>query len=356
MIPGLLSGFQRFAAANQQPMLQGAAGMMSQGHPLAGGFAGFAQGQQDQQTMALRQAAEERLRQAAASDEAWRNRLYEDQRAQAAGQTAAENATAKWAVEQGMFPDYDTAEAAFATGAGQDIFRAYMTESMKKKINGPEAPDLETFFDEKTGLEFKGYLGQDGQPVRVGGIKAPTKGMTLKTNPDGSVEFSEGGTGGLTTAAQTGIQTKKIQAEQARARVNTVRQSMKDEYLTLGGRAANLYRQGKAYVGGRSALSQQEMQDHAEFNGWKTKTLGHLNRTLNELSGAAVSPSEGQRLKGEMPNPNDDPATFVAKAEAVLQQLDEAIRLYETQGGGQAGVAATSGGNLVIDLDGNPLR
>jgi hypothetical protein len=165
-VPGLLSGFQNFARANQQPMLQGAAGMMSQGHPLAGMFAGYAQGQQTQQDMALRQAAEERLRQAAASDEAWRNRLYEDRRAQAAGQTAAQNATAQWAVDQGLFGTYEEAEPHFVDGG---IGPALVGDYLRKKnaADQPSDPDWAAagnglLFNRRT-AEFKAApRGSDG--------------------------------------------------------------------------------------------------------------------------------------------------------------------------------------------------
>ncbi|MCW5720023.1 MAG: hypothetical protein KIS86_02665 [Devosia sp.] len=61
----------------------------------------------------------------------------------------------------------------------------------------PKAPNIETFFDEATGLDFKGYYDPaTGQVVRVGGsgVKAPTNGLSI-TTADGTV-IQQGGTPG----------------------------------------------------------------------------------------------------------------------------------------------------------------
>jgi hypothetical protein len=109
MTPGLLSGFQNLMATNQQPMLQGAAGMMSQGHPLAGGFAGFAKGAQDQERMALAQAEQQRLaEQAAFEQQMMQQRMQMAQQefgwqaADRQDELANQSATKDWLVQQGM--------------------------------------------------------------------------------------------------------------------------------------------------------------------------------------------------------------------------------------------------------------
>lgn len=58
-----------------------------------------------------------------------------------------------------------------------------ITERSPKKKD----PKIESFFDEKTGREFKGYLDENGNIVRVGGTKAPSDG----DGPGGSKMFGK---------------------------------------------------------------------------------------------------------------------------------------------------------------------
>ena len=68
--------------------------------------------------------------------------------------------------------------------------------------------------------------------------------------------------------------------------------------------------------------TQQQIRDFTRF---RTNTLQNLNRTLNELSGAAVSPAEAARLKAELPTESDSPTEFLAKTENIERQLEAAI-------------------------------
>ncbi|MCX5581493.1 hypothetical protein [Kaistia terrae] len=70
--------------------------------------------------------------------------------------------------------------------------RAMALESMKPKKY--DAPTVQDFYDEKTGTNYKAQWNQaSGSWDRVGGSKAASNGMTIKTNPDGSTEVSYGG-------------------------------------------------------------------------------------------------------------------------------------------------------------------
>lgn len=70
--------------------------------------------------------------------------------------------------------------------------RAVAIESLKPKKY--DAPTVQDFYDEKTGTNYKAQWNQGtGTWDRVGGSKAPTNGMTIRQNPDGSTEVTYGG-------------------------------------------------------------------------------------------------------------------------------------------------------------------
>lgn len=79
--------------------------------------------------------------------------------------------------------------------------RAVALESMKPKKY--DAPTVQDFYDEKTGTNYKAQWNQQtGSWDKVGGTKAATNGMTIKTNPDGSTEVSYGGAAKAPTGYQ----------------------------------------------------------------------------------------------------------------------------------------------------------
>lgn len=60
------------------------------------------------------------------------------------------------------------------------------------KAAEPKAPQIETFYDPQTGQEQKvQWNPQTSRWEKVGGLKAPS-GFSIKTNPDGTVELSQG--------------------------------------------------------------------------------------------------------------------------------------------------------------------
>ena len=60
-------------------------------------------------------------------------------------------------------------------------------------------PQIETFYDEATGQPYNAqWNAESGTWERVGGVKAPS-GMSITTNPDGTVSVTQGPTGGKMT-------------------------------------------------------------------------------------------------------------------------------------------------------------
>lgn len=57
------------------------------------------------------------------------------------------------------------------------------------------------------------------------------------------------------------------------------------------------------------------------YNSWKSDTSAALSNYLNQLSGAAISPTEETRLKASFPTAEDGPTQYLSKLKATMKRL-----------------------------------
>lgn len=170
-----------------------------------------------------------------------------------------------------------------------------------------------------------------GEIKAIGG----SNGVKMRFNPEtGEFEASVGGTD-LTPTTTSNEQKAQISSEEALARLNSIKQGFKPEYLTLGGQLANLTRSWRAWLGGQQALGPDDQSALTDYATWRSRTLTNLSQYLHDMSGAAITPQEYERLKASLPNPDDDPVTFKAKLDDVITQTEAAIKRHADRLGGQ---------------------
>jgi hypothetical protein len=68
-------------------------------------------------------------------------------------------------------------------------------------------------------------------------------------------------------------------------------------------------------------MAPQQQQYLSDFSSWKADTARLLSQYLNQLSGAAISPTEEARLKSGFPNADDGPTVYRAKAESTMRNF-----------------------------------
>lgn len=103
--------------------------------------------------------------------------------------------------------------------ANPEIGGQYAAEVLKpQQYEPPKAPQVQDFYDEKTGQPYKAQWDPQSQSWnRIGGMKATTNGMTITTNPDGTTTVSYGGTPAKMTEDQSksvGLLTRATSAAQ----------------------------------------------------------------------------------------------------------------------------------------------
>jgi hypothetical protein len=169
----------------------------------------------------------------------------------------------------------------------------------------PKAPSLVDIYDEKTGQPYKAkWNAETGQFERVGGIKVPTNGMSLRTNPDGTVEFVQG------TAANKpfteGQSKDNVFSTRARGALPTL-DKFADNLTSLGNRVLDSDPTG---------ILRGKLQD-SDYQVAKAAGDEFLQAILRKDTGAAITVPE-QQLYGVtyLPQPGDGPEVRAYKKEA----------------------------------------
>lgn len=184
-------------------------------------------------------------------------------------------------------------------------------------------------------------IGPDGNPAfmrfdkeggmqRVEGFQPlPRTGMEV-TTPDGTTVRMGGepSGSGLAKPTQNKVEEAYLNTTERVSRVGRIRESFKPEYLQIGTRWDALSTAWKEKAG--FSASPEDRQALAEFSAFRSRAANDLTQTLKEMSGAAVTPQEAERLLTVIPNPGtglfdgDSPTQFKAKMDDVYRDVRRA--------------------------------
>lgn len=155
------------------------------------------------------------------------------------------------------------------------------------------------------------------------------KGISI-TQPDGSViqiggEGGEVGPGDLSGPTKNKLQESLVQAADELDRLNSIGQAFDPKFLTIQGRALGAGLKLKDISGGLfGQMNPQEKDFLRRYSTFRAESGKNLSAILNRLSGAAISPAEGERLKKGIPNDEDSPTQFQAKYDASVKDVTRA--------------------------------
>lgn len=165
----------------------------------------------------------------------------------------------------------------------------------------------------------------------MAGMDNPTKGMRIRTNPDGTTTI-ETGVGGedITKSTQTDIQKQLIEANSTYSDLRSTINKYDDKFLMGKDKLGfNITAFKEKWDLGK--VSEQEKQQLSEYTSFKRDSISSLNNYIKNITGAAMSEQEAERLMKGMPNPGvnmfdgDSPTEFKSKMGATLQGLDRVI-------------------------------
>jgi len=187
-------------------------------------------------------------------------------------------------------------------------------------FTAPQQPDVPSGFRLRAdgqGLEYIPGGPQDpdvlAQQARVRGSSAPSVNVY---------------TGQVTPSNQTAAQSALIEQSGLLERLNGIQSAFESgasEYLGLGGQIATAGRAAMDFVapGLMGETDRAKLREAAAF---RSQIMTNFNQTLRDMSGAAVTQNEFERIRGQMPAPNDGPTVFAAKMQASIDLAQAAIR------------------------------
>lgn len=167
-------------------------------------------------------------------------------------------------------------------------------------------------------------------------IKESTRsGESIEVGPDGTVRISRGETGGsgLGRQAENQVQKGMIDASNALVRLSDISKKFNEgarDYLTAQGKAklAAIDIKLKTNV----STTEEEKKYVEDATSFITASFNNLNRTLNELSGAAITAQEAVRLKQNLPDPGEKGFTKLLAGDNVVEfetKLKDSIKMQQ---------------------------
>jgi hypothetical protein len=183
----------------------------------------------------------------------------------------------------------------------------------------------------KNTLDFDNFVAAQKDPAFAQFLKDKRgKGLSM-TLPDGTV-IEMGGEGGgvspgeIKNPVATKLQDTIVAATDELDRLNAIGQGFDPQFLQIPGRLKGGALKIKDLAGGMLGNMSKEETDYlTKFSTFKAEAAKNLSSILNRLSGAAISPAEGERLKKGIPNDEDSPTQFIAKYNAAVKDSSRAI-------------------------------
>lgn len=240
-------------------------------------------------------------------------------------------------------------QAAFASGDPQMISEARQLEATFGKMDAesvPKAPPMRTVM--QGGSNVQQELQPDGTWSTIGGGPrfAPGAGAT---NVTVSPQIIMPGHDEPTKGEKTDLQGKTITTNDMLSRLRETERLYNPAYQQLGTKAGMWASRWTEKLGG--SLSAEDADQFEKYSTFRATAYDNLSQTLKEMSGAAVTPQEYERLKQSLPDPGtgitgsgDSPTEFESKLKRATRSSKLALLRY--------GYAQSLG----IPIDGIPLE
>lgn len=140
---------------------------------------------------------------------------------------------------------------------------------------------------------------------------------------------------GMNKPALNAIQEKQFNTVEQFSRLKSIEQSWKPEYQQIENRLGFAWNNLLDKFGTtRKTLTKQQRDELVAFHASRSEALNNLNQYIKEITGAAMTLPEAERIKRTMPNPGegafdgDGPTEFYAKLQANIRVSKMALARY----------------------------
>ena len=159
------------------------------------------------------------------------------------------------------------------------------------------------------------------------------KGLDITVDENGNIQISEGGSPYTYGKKGTGtLQEKLINTREGLARLQTIDESFRPEFLETGTRLNAAWSGIKESFG--AELSPEDKAQLEDYSTFKMTAIENINRYIKEITGAQMSEAEAKRLRKGVPDPGDSwyngdsPTEFQSKMNAQTRTLRSAGARY----------------------------
>lgn len=243
-------------------------------------------------------------------------------------------------------------EEQFQAAAPGSAIYSRKTGELRATVPAREDQTLVPVFDpaSPTGTRLVSRAQAAGQP----GPSRP--GLDIQFGADGRpISIRQGGTGapgnaGLAAPTVNRVEEQIVNNAQRMERLNEIQASFDPEFLTYLGQGQSWLAAVREKATGRLPADQrQRLERYTEF---RSRAFNDLTATLKEMSGAAVTPQEAERLLRVIGDPSSDsPTEFNAKLKTVMRGIKLAqARLFHIRSQGLD--PAKLGGLSLDDIEG----
>lgn len=139
-----------------------------------------------------------------------------------------------------------------------------------------------------------------------------------------------GKAGAFTTRTKGEIEERILTTGEGVARLEDISKTYKPEFQQIGTRLSAAFTAGREKAG--LEISKDERSNLKDFSTFKRRAADNLNRTIKDITGAAMSIPEAKRITRSAPNPGtgifdgDSPTVFKSKLDDTLETLKAANR------------------------------
>lgn len=177
------------------------------------------------------------------------------------------------------------------------------------------------------------YVPADQAVGQAPYYRPPNSALQITGYDDEGRPLLQVGGAPVTNSTRSKIEGKELDAQDTLARLESIRRQFRPEFQQWGTKMAQRWLQMKDSAGvGLSETERSQLSELVKFQG---AAYENMSLILNQLSGAAISPAEFDRLKRFLPNvgsgifDGDSPTELQSKLDGFENSVKAVLKRYE---------------------------
>ncbi|PPD07132.1 MAG: hypothetical protein CTY28_10135 [Hyphomicrobium sp.] len=187
----------------------------------------------------------------------------------------------------------------------------------------PQAPPMAQPSEPMVSTPFGDFSRQDAEALAYGLMADPKTAQVGRALFD---QISKENPDGWQKPATNTIEERMLTSGEAGARLSSIRQRFKPEFLNIEKRAGFAWNALAEKIS-EKAITPEQKAELVEYSAFRSDAIDNLNQYIKEITGAAMTIPEAQRIMQAVPNAGqtwydgDSPSQFKGKLDATMQRL-----------------------------------